>query len=205
MNSSEVEQAWLQEGIVCKLADFGESHSKCDQTATFYHTCTTNLKRGTLVFNPPEALDGKHKLASCSLDQLKQGDIWSLVMLLFVLLNPELEFPYSQELEEEEIYESSEARISLRKLMDRKEKPAHSNVHKSLRVEQWSQINKAYEMCTTFPPGKKPLASDVLTVLRERKLEKLDEEGADLSDKACNLPVMSEENKYIKPSQVNSV
>ena len=63
-NSSEVEQAWLQEGIVCKLADFGESRSKCDQTATFYHTRTTNLKRGTLVFNPPEALDGKHKLAS---------------------------------------------------------------------------------------------------------------------------------------------
>ena len=90
--------------------------------------------------------------------------------------------------------------------MDRNEKPAHSNVHKSLRVEQWSQINKAYEMCTTFiPPGERPSANDVPTVLLERKLEKLDEERADLSDKPCNLSVTIEENKYIKPSQVNSV
>ena len=203
-NSSEVEQAWLREGIVCKLADFGESRSKFDQTATLHHTRTTNLQRGTLVFNPPEALDGRHKLVSCSLDELKQGDIWSLGMLLFVLLNPELEIPYSQELEERDIEDSSEARVLLGELMDRKEKPAHSNVHESLRVEQWSQINKAYEMCTAFQPSERASACDVLTVLREGKLEKLNVE-ADISDETCNPPVTSEENKYNKPSQVNSL
>ncbi len=62
-NPHEIEQAWLQEGIVCKLADFGKSRSVMNQTETINHTrICNNMQRGTLVYNPPEAVVVTKKL-----------------------------------------------------------------------------------------------------------------------------------------------
>ena len=174
-NPHEIEQAWLQEGIVCKLADFGESRSVLHQTATIHHTRTTNLQRGTLVYNPPEAVVGTKKPVSYSLEELKYGDIWSFGMLLFMLLNPDQEFPYSQEMEDLNVESASEAKDVIGKLMDKKKKPAHSTKYDSLRVAQWSYINEAYEMCTSFQPSQRASAHDVLTVLCQGNLKKFNE------------------------------
>ena len=35
-----------------------------------------------------------------SLEQLKACDVWSLGMIIFLLLNPDLEFPYQYELDQ---------------------------------------------------------------------------------------------------------
>ena len=170
-NPHEIEQAWLKEGIVCKLADFGESRSSLHQTATINHTRTTNLQRGTLVYNPPEAVVTTKKF-SYSLEELKYGDIWSLGMVLFMLMNPDLEFPYSKELEDEDVECPSEARNVIGKLMDEGKKPAHSVEFDSFRVAQWSYINEAYELCTFFEPSQRASAHDVLTVLCQGNLKK---------------------------------
>ena len=53
---SSIEKAWLNEGIVAKSADFGESRSTMHQTATVLHTRTVNFERGTLAYTSPELL-----------------------------------------------------------------------------------------------------------------------------------------------------
>ena len=138
---------------------------------TFNHTRTTNLQRGTLVYNPPEAVVVTIKAASYSLEGLKYGDIWSLGMVLFMLLNPDQEFPYSQEMEDHNVECTSEARDVMRKLMEKKKTPAHST--DCLRVAQWSCINEAYEMCTSFQSSQRASAHDVLTVLCEGNLKRI--------------------------------
>ena len=42
--------------------------------------------------------DGTTRLQVATTDDLKRVDIWALGMILFVLLNPCLKYPYSQEL-----------------------------------------------------------------------------------------------------------
>ena len=129
----------------------------------------------TYYINPPEAMVGTKKLVSYSLEELKYGDIWSFGMLLFMLLNPDQEFPYSQEMEDLNVESASEAKDVIGKLMDKKKKPAHSTKYDSLRVAQWSYINEAYEMCTSFQPSQRASAHDVLTVLCQGNLKKFNE------------------------------
>ena len=95
-DSAEIAKAFQNEGIISKLADFGESRSKLNQTAMMQHTRTTHLERGTFVYNPPEFVTANHGAASFSLVELKRADVWSLGVVMFVLVNPDLEFPSRQ-------------------------------------------------------------------------------------------------------------
>lgn len=88
----EVEEAWIKNPITCKLVDFGESRAALQQTATMCHTRTTNVDRGTVVYMAPELFASEGE--PMSLDQLKACDVWALGMIIFLLLNPDLEFPY---------------------------------------------------------------------------------------------------------------
>ena len=88
----EVEEAWARNPITCKLVDFGESRAALQQTATLCHTKTTNVDQGTVVYMAPELFASKS--GPMSLDQLKACDVWALGMIMFLLLHPDLEFPY---------------------------------------------------------------------------------------------------------------
>ncbi|XP_028403407.1 uncharacterized protein LOC114526104 [Dendronephthya gigantea] len=160
-----MEKAWSKENIICKLADFGESRSIMNQTATLNHTRTKNLERGTLVYNAPEALLISDQTISFSLEELKQSDIWSLGMVLFLLVNPDVEYPYSQEIEECGFESFSEVKDELRKLMEQKKKPRHSVEYDSLRLTQWSKISKAFEACSSFIPSERVSAEEALTIV----------------------------------------
>ena len=97
-DKGKVEEAWASNPISCKLVDFGESRAALQQTETLCHTRTTKVDRGTVVYMAPElfASDGE----PMSLDQLKACDVWALGMIIFLLLNPDLEFPYQYELDQ---------------------------------------------------------------------------------------------------------
>lgn len=111
------------------------------------------------------------EIKAYSLDQLKQGDMWSLGMLLFVLINPDLEFPYCQELEECKVGNASEARNVLEKHLKQHKKPLHSDTFKSLRLSTWYLVDKMYEACTAFNACERLSAAQVLTMLNEKNDE----------------------------------
>lgn len=55
-----------------------------------------NIDRGTPVYMAPELFSAD--TASLSFKQLKMCDIWTFGMVLFILLNPDLQYPYQLEI-----------------------------------------------------------------------------------------------------------
>lgn len=92
-----IRDAWKKEPIICKLVDFGESRGDMNQTATVCSMQTTNIDRGTPVYMPPKLL--LTTVTSLSLEQLKACNVWSYGMVLLMLLNPDLQFPYQLEID----------------------------------------------------------------------------------------------------------
>ena len=97
-NVDEIQEAWEKEAVICKLVDFGESRASLQQTGTLCHSRTANVDRGTIVYMAPELITGTGE--AMSLEQLKACDVWGLGMIIFLLLNPDLEFPYQYELDQ---------------------------------------------------------------------------------------------------------
>jgi serine/threonine protein kinase len=97
VDKDDVKLAWEKEPIICKLVDFGESRGQLNQTATIFHMRTTNIDRGTPVYMAPELFSVG--TASLTFQQLKMCDIWSFGMVLFLLLNPDLQYPYQLEID----------------------------------------------------------------------------------------------------------
>ena len=88
--------------IVCKLADFGLSRSPDMQTTSFLQTRTESTCRGTPVFMAPEIY--LENLRFTGQEDLKKADIWSLGLMMFAIINPNLTHPYSAEFERSGIY-----------------------------------------------------------------------------------------------------
>ena len=164
-DSAEIAKAFQNEGIISKLADFGESRSKLNQTAMMQHARTTHLERGTFVYNPPEFVIANHGAASFSLVELKRADVWSLGMVMFVLVNPDLEFPYASELSDLNVIDTSQAKEAIKSLMNIKKKPVHSEKYSVLRGGTWMKIENVFRMCTNFQPEQRPSAMEVLKEL----------------------------------------
>lgn len=96
----DLQHHWQSHPIVAMLADFGEGRSELCQTATVAHTRTTRLDRGTPVFMAPETHceAGTHR---GSLEDFLMIDMWSFGMVLWCLINPDMQYPYAKEIMEE--------------------------------------------------------------------------------------------------------
>ena len=91
-----------------------------------------------------------------SLDQLKACDVWALGMIIFLLLNPDLEFPYQYELDQlpQKTFDclKNEVARRLRKNM----LPAWSVKYSKLQSTVWWELERILNECVTFCPTKRP-------------------------------------------------
>ena len=129
--------------IVCKLADFGLSRSSEMQTISFLQTKTEATCRGTPVFMAPEIQLEDLKLAGQ--EDLKKADIWSLGLMMFSMLNPNLSHPYCAEFERSGVPFSDKV---LKDSLRRRQLPSHDMKYESFRTTQWWQIDEAFKLCT---------------------------------------------------------
>ena len=130
--------------IVCKLADFGLRRSPDMQTTSFLHTRTESNCRGTPVFMAPEIY--LKNLRFAGQEDPKKADIWSLGLMMFAIINPNLTHPYSDEFERSGISFSDKA---LTDFLKRQELPCHDNKYEYIRITQWWQI-KLGRLCFHF-------------------------------------------------------
>ena len=166
LDQESVQEAWKgNNGIVCKLVDFGESRSSVQQTATLCHTMTNNVDRGTIVFMAPELMSAQPEKA-LSLADLKKCDIWSLGMIIFMLLNPDLQYPYQLELDQlqDRSFEGSKKHLTNRLLQ--KEKPSFSSKYSPLQATSWLKLNETFEECTHFETEGRPSVTRVAELLQ---------------------------------------
>ena len=92
---NDVAKSYAECPIVCKLADFGLSQSPELQTSTFLKAKTESTRRGTPVYMAPEILLENLKFAGQ--EDLKKADIWSLGIMMFSMISPNLSNPYRAE------------------------------------------------------------------------------------------------------------
>lgn len=133
--------------IVCKLADFGLSRSSEMQTNSFLQTKTESTCRGTPVFMAPEIQLEDLKLAGQQ--DLKKADIWSLGLMMFSMINPNLSHPYSAEFGRSGVPFSEKA---LRDSLRRQQLLCHDIKYETFRITQCWQIEDIFKLCTKGRP-----------------------------------------------------
>lgn len=162
------QEAWMKEGIVCKLVDFGESRAALQQTATLCHTRTNNLECGTIVYMAPELIASGNQ--PFSIDQLKGCDVWALGMIIFMLINPDLQHPFEPELDQlpQKNFECAKKELATRLLQ--KVKPIYSNKYSAFQATVWMEMENIFTECTRFCPADRPSVSQIVKLLQERKI-----------------------------------
>ena len=68
---------------------FGEGRSEMARTKTLLSNKTKLVERGTRAFMATEISVDALKLTSVGIEQLKSIDNWALIMIIFVILNPD--------------------------------------------------------------------------------------------------------------------
>ncbi len=152
--------------VRAKLVDFGESKDANIQTQTLVTTHTNRVDRGTPVFIAPEFHCGL--IAKATLEELKRADIWAFGLLMYCLLNPEIDAPYLNDIVSAGLEQSME---SLKQLLNNKQLPLHGEKYELHRIREWSTLNKTFKACAQFDPKMRPTASELKGLLAKHPPE----------------------------------
>ena len=156
----DLENVFKDQPIICKLADFGESRSAINQTNNVCRMVTSNIVRGTPAYRAPELL--RQNGSTLSLEDLKAVDVWALGMLFFVVINPDLKYPYQFELEK---VPTGNCLSVLERLISKNEKPDYSDHYCKQHATNCLRLRKLYDQCTRFQPEDRPDARYIADTL----------------------------------------
>jgi hypothetical protein len=84
---------------------------------------------------------------------------------MLLLVNPELECFYATELENKTISNVLDAKEAIQSLMSMEKKPKYSETYSTLRAIVWTEIDEAFQTCTSFQPEQRVSAYEVLEIL----------------------------------------
>ena len=163
----EILQSWAKEPVVCKVVDFGESRAALQQTTTLCHTRTFNLDRGTIAYMAPELLTGSG--LPMSIEELKACDVWALGMIIFLLLNPDLEFPYQYELDQVPQKTVDTLKTELASRLKKRMLPTWSTKYGKLQATTWWEMEKPFKQCACFFPEDRPKCPEIVQLFRASK------------------------------------
>ena len=97
-----------------------------------------------------------------SQEDLQKADIWSLGLLVYLLINPNLTNPYRGEFEQAGIPFTQNA---MKDLLRRKQLPSHDSKYADLRKSTWWQLEDVFKSCARFDPKSRPTAAEALRLL----------------------------------------
>ena len=101
-------------------------------------------------------------------EDLKKADLWALGMKIFVLISPDFQYPYQNDVENQNI-EASLFRDFLKNTYQNEEKPTMSKKYEECRLLHWSKLVCLYEVCTKFNPNERPSLSDKIFLESNRE------------------------------------
>lgn len=158
----EFEELYSNCPIICKVTDFGLSRSLDAQTQSILESRTDKICRGTPVYMAPEIYTSC--LTNASQYDLKMADIWSLGIVAYSMINPNLSTPYRQEYESLETAFNSEM---IKMFMQQQRLPKHDTKYEALRVTEWWQLEEIFHLCAKFDPNLRPTALEVYSKLTD--------------------------------------
>ena len=152
--------------IMCKLTDFGESRATYLQTQTLVQSRTKRINRGTPIYMAPELhLESAHALTQ---NDLVKADIWAFGLVMYCLLNPDVDHPYQPVFAKAGMNECVE---SLKRLHEAKKLPPQRTKFESLVISDWWQIEAAYKACAKFDPDERVTAAEQSSILSAKQPE----------------------------------
>ena len=164
---SDIDKAWNDRPASCKLTDFGESKSTLVLTNTLLNKQPRRVNRGTPVYLASKILVPDIQLSIATVKDLQKGDTWAYGMTLFLVLNPDVMFPYKKELGEAGIHGESIMQ-ELEGLLKKGELPVESLKYQHKHSTDGYNIHQMYEACAIFNAQDRPDISEVLTVLDDK-------------------------------------
>lgn len=99
-----------------------------------------------------------------SQEDLQKADIWSLGLLMYSLINPNLTNPYRGEFEQAGIPFTQK---TMKDLLRRKQLSSHDIKYADLRKSQWRQLEDVFKSSARFDPKSRPTAAEALRLLDE--------------------------------------
>lgn len=160
-----------ESSLSCKLTDFGESHSNLIQTQTILASRITKVDRGTPAYMSPEVLLPELRPNSVTVHELKAADLWALGMVIFVLINPDMAYPYQKEIQRElESCPFKSAREIFEDHVRHKEYPTMSSKYERFVATKWWLLEQLHSSLTEFDTSKRICSIADLTM----KLGQLD-------------------------------
>ena len=139
LSGDALKKAFLEKPIICKIGDLGEARSAYTQTNVLVANSRTNaLNRGSLAFMAPELLLQEYLIQSVGIEELKAADVWTVLMTVFVILNPDQKFPFEQDVMGQSASASALNLESVFKLqLKRKKSPSFSLKYLPLQAMQY--------------------------------------------------------------------
>ena len=168
-NQTELAKAFQTNPVVCKLSDFGESRAEYLQTQSMIESRTSKLSRGTPVYMAPELFMQKFALRYATHEDLKRADVWSLGMIFYILINPDLRTPYQVNFDQSR---GVSWQLILQENLSESKKPLMSNKYENNRGSQWSVINRLFDDCVDFKPLSRPMLDHIGDILKNDKESK---------------------------------
>ena len=161
----EQELMWKDNPCVIKLTDFGESWGTICQTAAAAKSHTVNVYKGTPAFMAPEVLDPAKRPMEMKVEQLKLAGMWSLSMVFFCLVNPNLKVPFFKEARE-----TGNVRKWQNFLVEKVSSgslPSGEDSYDHLKATEWIQIDEAFRHGVQKEAVKRPSLQDIDRILRK--------------------------------------
>lgn len=165
-NTGEIEEVSHRIPLTCKLADFGESRSEDIHTNTVILTRTKHVDRGTPVFMAPEIFSkGVMRINAASQEDLKKADIWAYGMVVFSIINPDLNHPFELNMQNSSSDSFSTPLQLLQTFFEEKVKPIMQGKYSKNHESEWQVLIKVYRACTDFNTSKRPHIGNIIELL----------------------------------------
>ena len=157
--------------VIWKLVDFGEGQSKITQTKTILSTKIKLVERGTFAFMAPEISVDALKLTGLGIEQSTSVDNWALLLTIFVILNPDQEYPFSLDFQNhrEEVVSDSASNL-LKKYLKRKCFSTFSSSYLMQQSRYYQWLRSMFYELLNYKPNDKGIASEVVQLLKPTKL-----------------------------------
>ena len=127
----------------------------CTRTAELY-CCPAYMSPEALLTSTP----------ATSISELMAMDIWSLGMIVFLLLNPDIAFPCATEINHRQSH--LRAAGASQKVIASQVLPAMSEKYSSMRNLVWQPLESVHRPCAQFNPASRPLANELLNLVKSQ-------------------------------------
>ena len=99
--------------IICKLGKLGEGRFQATQTETTVSNVTKMVNGGSPAVMAIEISLDHYMLETASIKQLKTIDNWALLMAIFIVMNPDQEYPFEVDVKKQQNTKKQTSQLNL--------------------------------------------------------------------------------------------